>query len=471
MGCREDHKVGYATYMLSGEAEDWWSSPTKREGYISWEAFKACFLGNYFPKDLQKQKAGEFLELKQGVMSIGEYAAKFHELMTYWPHFQHESSKEDLCAQFENGLRADICTAMSVFQVTDLPTLLTAACSHYGKMGHPTSACWFAPQKSRSVSGSNKLAPKSSSGSKSNVQGKVFAMTGSEAVKFDDLIRVSTPTDKPLITSYICLGCSVMIHGRNFLVDLIFLPLSQLDIVLGMDWLSSNHVLLDCKEKTLIFGANVLGDPKITFIILFSAEAERSVKVEHIPLVNEFLEVFPEDVTKLPPERKIEFTIDLMPRASPVSIAPYPSVFSKIDLRSGYHQIRVKNGDIPKTVFRTRHGHYEYLVMPFGVTNALAVFMDYMNRIFHQYQDQFVVVFIDDILIYLKSHEEHAEHLRIVLQILSKRQLYAKFSKYKFWLSQIQFLGHVVSCEGIMVDPAKVEVVSQWSKPTTLMEV
>ena len=111
------------------------------------------------------------------------------------------------------------------------------------------------------------------------------------------------------------------------------------------------------------------------------------------------------------------------------------SVFSKIDLRSGYHQLKIKESDVPKTAFRTRYGHYEFLVMPFGLTNAPAAFMDLMNRVFHPYLDQFVIVFIDDILVYSKSTEEHALHLQIVLQTLRDRQLYAKFSKCEFWLN------------------------------------
>ena len=120
-------------------------------------------------------------------------------------------------------------------------------------------------------------------------------------------------------------------------------------------------------------------------------------------------------------------------------------VYSKIDLRTGYHQLRVRDTDIPKTSFRTRYGHYEFTVMPFGLTNAPAAFMDLMHRIFQPYLDQFVVVFVDDILIYSQSKWEHECHLRIVLQLLRDHQLYAKFSKCEFWLTEVRFLGHVVS--------------------------
>src|ERR1044072_1820914 len=147
------------------------------------------------------------------------------------------------------------------------------------------------------------------------------------------------------------------------------------------------------------------------------------------------------------------------------------AVSSKIDFRSGYHQIRVKKEEIQKTAFRTRYGHYEYLVMPFGVTNAPAVFMDYMNRIFHPSLDRFVVVFIDDILVYSKNEEEHREHLRQVLQILRAKKLYANAAKCEFWLEEIKFLGHVISREGIAVDPSKVEAVMAWERPKTVTEI
>ncbi|GJU59652.1 putative reverse transcriptase domain-containing protein [Tanacetum coccineum] len=256
-------------------------------------------------------------------------------------------------------------------------------------------------------------------------------------------------------------------------------------------------------------------------------------RLEDIPVVREFPEVFPEDLPSLPPVRQVEFQIDLIPGATPVARAPYrlapsemqelsnqlqeladrgfirpstspwgapvlfvkkkdrsfrmcidyrelnkltvknryplprindlfdqlqgSSVYSKIDLRSGYHQLRVRDEDIPKTAFRTRYGHYEFQVMPFGLTNAPAVFMDLMNRVCKPYLDKFVIVFIDDILIYSRNKEEHANHLRIILELLKKEKLYAKFSKCDFWIRIVQFLGHLIDSQGLHVDPAKIE--------------
>nr|GFC48408.1 transposon Tf2-9 polyprotein [Tanacetum cinerariifolium] len=204
----------------------------------------------------------------------------------------------------------------------------------------------------------------------------------------------------------------------------------------------------------------------------------------------------------IPPVREVEFNIELIPGAEPISKAPYrmapvelkelkdqlqellergfirpsvspwgaPVLFVKKkdgSMRLCYHQLRVKEQDISKTAFRTRYGHYEFLVMPFGLTNAPAIFMDLMNRIFHEFLDKFVIVFIDDILVFSKSKEEHEDHLRTVLQTLRQEKLYAKFSKCEFWLSSVAFLGHIVSAEGVTMDPAKVEAITKWPRPTT----
>ena len=145
-------------------------------------------------------------------------------------------------------------------------------------------------------------------------------------------------------------------------------------------------------------------------------------------------------------------------------------VYSKIDLRTSYHQLRVREDDILKIAFRTLYGHFKFTAMPFGLTNAPAAFMDLMNRVFQPYLDQFVAVFVDDILIYSQSEVEHEDHLRIVLQLLRDHHLYAKFSKCEFWLIEVGFLGHVVSASSVS-DPGNVEAVISWERPKSVFEI
>ncbi|WJX12848.1 hypothetical protein P8452_03301 [Trifolium repens] len=372
-------------------------------------------------------------------------------------------------------------------------------------------------------------------------------------------LNVLTPA-KDLVVNTACLHCLVVIQNRDFLVNLVCLPLLSLEIILGMNWLSYHYVILDCARKLVFFpepgvrrylSANRLsvvmcnGEPEIVSLASLGVKSE--IRIEEIRVVQDFQDVFPSEIPAFPPCREVEFFIDLQPGTGPISesayrMAPaelvelkgqiedllekgfirpsvspwgapvllvkkkdgksrlcvdyrklnkvtiknrYPlpriddlmdqlrgaSVFSKIDLKSGYHQIRVRDEDIQKTAFRTRYGHYEFLVMPFGVTNAPAIFMAYMNRIFHSFLDKFVVVFIDDILVYSKSEEEHVEHLRLVLQVLRECKLYANPSKCDFWLEEVNFLGHVISKEGIAVDPAKIDTVLSWKQPQTVTDV
>jgi hypothetical protein len=147
------------------------------------------------------------------------------------------------------------------------------------------------------------------------------------------------------------------------------------------------------------------------------------------------------------------------------------NIFSKIDLRSGYHQVRIKEEDTRKTTFRTRYGHYEFVVVPFGLTNAPTTFMCLMNGVFRDFLDKFVIVFLDDILIYSKTEEEHEKHLRMVLQVLREHQLYAKLSKCTFYQKKIHYLGHIVSEDGIAVDPENIEAIKSWPAPTNISEV
>ncbi|XP_042404529.1 uncharacterized protein LOC121994622 [Zingiber officinale] len=212
---------------------------------------------------------------------------------------------------------------------------------------------------------------------------------------------------------------------------------------------------------------------------LISTDDSSSPQLSDIPVVREYPDVFPDELPGLPPRRQVEFAIELIPGTAPTSKAPYRMAPKELDelkvqlqelLDRGF--IRpIRDSDIQKTAFRTRYGHYEFLVMPFGLTNAPAVFMDLMNRIFLEYLDQFVIVFIDDILIYSRSEEEHAQHLRIVLETLRRHHLYAKFSKCAFWLSSVGFLGHVVSSRGISVDPQKIEAITSWEQPKSVQEI
>ncbi|GKE36437.1 putative reverse transcriptase domain-containing protein, partial [Tanacetum coccineum] len=218
-------------------------------------------------------------------------------------------------------------------------------------------------------------------------------------------------------------------------------------------------------------------------------------RLKDVPIICDFPEVFPDDFSGLPPPRQVEFRIDLVPGAAPVAQAPYrlaPSEMKElsvqlqeplekgfirpssspwgasIDLRLGYHQLRIKEEDILITAFRTRYGHFEFQVMPFGLTNAPAVFMDLMNRVCKPYLDKFIIVFIEDILVYSKDKKEHEKHLKIILELLKKERLYAKFSKCDFWLDLVQFCGHVIDHDSVHVDPAKIEAIRNWAIPTTL---
>src|SRR4051812_38317216 len=343
----------------------------------------------------------------------------------------------------------------------------------------------------------------------------------------------------------------VAIEGLVFLASLIALKSSDIDVILGMDWLSRQNAILDCKAKsvklnhpsgqTIDYTSQSYRTPMHTLNVLPLPD------LEDIPVVRDFSDVFPEELSGMPPDRCVEFIVDLMPGTAPISGRPYKmaprelaelkiqletllakgfirprsspwgcpvlfvmkkdgtermcvdyrplnlvtiknkyplprindlydqlagsSVFSKMDLRLGYHQIKIRNEDIPKTAFTTRYGLYEYIVMSFGLTNAPATFSRLMNSIFMEYLDKFVVIYLDDIFIYSKNEEEHAEHLRLVLMKLREHRLYAKFSKCEFWLPEVTYLGHVISAKGIAVNPERVQAVLDWTPPESVKQV
>ncbi|KAJ9557756.1 hypothetical protein OSB04_012370 [Centaurea solstitialis] len=385
---------------------------------------------------------------------------------------------------------------------------------------------------------------------------------------------VDTANGVTLVADRVFRDCSLVLDNHDFFVDLIPIDIRGFDVVIGMDWLIKNRAVIICYERMVqipvrnrdylyIYGERRTGDVKIismlktlrcitkgcTSFMAYVLDATKEVKktVKDVPIVCEFQDVFPDDLPGLPPDRQVEFHIDLAPGAAPIAKTPYrlapaemtemrnqlkelldkgfiqpstspwgapvlfvkkkdgsfrmcidyrelnkvtiknkyplpriddlfdqlqgASYFSKIDLRSGYHQLRVREEDVPKTAFRTRYGHYEFLVMPFGLSNAPAAFMDMMNRVCRPMLDKSVIVFIDDILVYSKSEAEHATHLREMLELLRKEKLYAKFSKCEFWLRRVQFLGHVISGDGVSVEPSKIEAIQKWEQPKNASEI
>ncbi|GKA32480.1 putative reverse transcriptase domain-containing protein [Tanacetum coccineum] len=250
-------------------------------------------------------------------------------------------------------------------------------------------------------------------------------------------------------------GCKLEIKGHIFEIDLIPFGNGSFDVIIGMDWLPNYKAKIICHEKVVRIPLSngkvlrVLGErleEKARILMSFKAN-ER--KQEEIVVVRDFPEVFPDDLSRLPPIREIEFRIKLIPGATPFleiddlfDQLQGSQFFSKTDLWSRYRQLRVHEDDIPKTEFRTRYRHFEFTVMPF-----------------------------DDILIYSKTREEHVKHLRLVLGLLKKEKLYAKFSKCEFWLREVQFLGHVINGNRIHVDPSKIEAVKNWKALRTPTEV
>nr|AAX95140.1 retrotransposon protein, putative, Ty3-gypsy sub-class [Oryza sativa Japonica Group]ABA92431.1 retrotransposon protein, putative, Ty3-gypsy subclass [Oryza sativa Japonica Group] len=364
------------------------------------------------------------------------------------------------------------------------------------------------------------------SGASHSFISKRFARThGLSVVELKIPMQVHTPGND-MRTAHYCPSVTIEIKRSPFLSNLVLLESKDLDVILGMDWLTRNKGVIDCASRTITL-TNDRGE-KITFLSPASQKSVASLnqaaivgqtetveksprKLEDIPIVQEYPEVFLEDLTTMPPKREIEFRIDLAPGTAPIYKRPYrmaanelAEVKKQVDeqLQKGYirpstspwgapvifvekkyktkrmcvdyralNELRIREEDIPKTAFTTRYRLFECTVMSFGLTNAPAFFMNLMNKVFMEFLDKFVVVFIDDILIYSKSEEEHEQHLRLVLEKLKEHQLYAKFSKCDFWLSEVKFLGHIISAQGVAVDPSNVESVTKWTPPKTVSQI
>ncbi|GJR69578.1 putative reverse transcriptase domain-containing protein [Tanacetum coccineum] len=299
---------------------------------------------------------------------------------------------------------------------------------------------------------------------KSFISISLASMLNIPPITIDTFYDIEMVDGNLVSTNTVIQGCTLTLLDQPLEIDLMPIKLGSFDVVIGMDWLSRYHAKILCDEKVVHIPIN--GE---TLIIRVMEKKSDEKRLEDIPVVREFPEVFLEDLHGLPPLNKLTVkNCYPLPRIDDLfDQLQGSSVYSKIDLRSCYHQLRIRDEDIPKTIFRTRYGHCEFQVMPFGLTNAPAVFMDLMNRVCKPYLDKFVIVLIDDFLIYSRNKEEHANHLRMILELLRKEKLYAKFSKCDFWIRIVQFLGHLIDSQGLHVDPAKIEAVKNWASPTT----
>ncbi|GJU18474.1 retrotransposon protein, putative, ty3-gypsy subclass [Tanacetum coccineum] len=469
LGCTDEFKSRLASYKLEGDALNWWKAFKQAKGgetyvtTLSWKDFRDVFFLQYFPRsEQQKYKREYHTILQRDGETSGEFMKRFLRLAGFVG--KKAGPPEEQAKHFKWTLFDWSLDGIVNMEFTNVAQVANAArnieilrerrgnnqrgydqkgydgrsydkqvqkgypdyassppCDTCGKL-HPRKACHMNDGNSGRGNRNNKQPA---------AKGQVFYLT-------KDQIRSA---------------------------NLFPLDMNDFDIILGMDWLTEHRTTIVCHTKRVIFGdldnpefiyhGSQLGKPikiisalKVRALISHGCEGflasikDTSLDGPHLEsclVIREFLDVFPEELPGIPPEHEVEFSIELIPGTGPISKAPYR--MAPIELKELKEQLQellehdfirpsVSPQDIPKTAFCTRYGHYEFLVMPFGQTNAPTVFMDLMNRVFHEYLDKFVIVFIDDILVYSKTKEEHEDHLRIVLGTLRQKKLYAKFSKF-----------------------------------------
>ncbi|GJU98295.1 putative reverse transcriptase domain-containing protein [Tanacetum coccineum] len=604
--CKERDKVKFATATLQGRALTWWNGRIASMGIDAangtpWTEVRKWMTEEFFPRSVLQRLEQELMvepeqvKVEQYIRGLSKNirgdvtSSKPADIDEAVREGDRGDNRRDYNSQ-QNQRRAN-AGAMTNAAPNDNKVCPKCKnkkhagdcwkCGKCGKLGHKTAACWSLDRKDVTCFNCNekghrkrdcpKLKKNGQGADKSFVSTNFSTLIDIEPVELDTCYEVELADGKVVSTNNVLIGCTLNLLNRSFPIDLMVIELGSFDIIIGMDWLSRYDAAILCGEKKVripLEGKTLVieGDRnnsrlKIVscikarkyiengcelFLAQVTKQESKEKRLEDVPVIRDFPEVFPEELPRLLPPRQVEFRIDLIPGAAPVArasyhLAPskmkelskqlqelskkgfirpssspwgapvlfvkkkdgsfrmcidyqelnkltiknrYPlsriddlfdqlqgfSVYSKIDLRYGYHQLRIREEDIPITAFRTRYGHYEFQVMPFRLTNAPAIFMDLMNRVCKPYLDKFVIVLIDDILIYSKNKEEHGEHLKTILNLLRSEKLYTKISKCDFWLDSMQFLGHVIDSSGVHADPAKIEAIKNWAAPTTPTE-
>nr|GEY17703.1 reverse transcriptase domain-containing protein [Tanacetum cinerariifolium] len=571
--CAKVRKVKFATATLHGRALTWWNSQRLEDKLrhlklrdMNIAAYKerfnelALLCPDAFPNEKKKVELyikglpeiikGETMSSRP--ITLNEAVRMAHALMEHKIQAKNERIAEGHKAKDCRGKNVALGAAVQ-------PNIVCYRC---GERGHKSTECLKkADIRDGNIQGQayvirdveNNQGPNvvmgtlllnncyatmlfDSGADKSFVDIKFSHMIDIKPVKLNSSYEVELANGKVVSTNSVLKCCTLNLLDHLFDINLMPIELGTFDVIVGMDWLverdaiivyGRKEVYVPYRNKTLVVKSDsgvsrlkVISCIKARKYIergsqLFIAQVTEKLKkqLQDVPVICNFLEVFPDDLPVLPPPRQVEFKIKLIPGAAPVARAPYRLASSElkelsdqlkelsekgfirsssspwgalvlfvkkkdesfrmcIDYRE-LNKLTVKNReeDIPISVFRTRYGHFEFQVMPFGLTNMPAVFMDLMNRVCKPYLDKFVIVFIDDILIYSKNKKDHEKHLKTILELLKNEKLYAKFSKCDFWLESVHFLGHVIDSDGVHVDPAKVEAIRNWSTPTTPTEV
>nr|GEV17981.1 reverse transcriptase domain-containing protein [Tanacetum cinerariifolium] len=444
----EGKKVKFVAATLQGPVLTWWNAKVSTMG-------------------LETVNQMPWIEMKQ--LITAEF--RFNELDLMCPRMvELERVKVDAYIQgLTNNIKGEVTSSK--------PDNLNEACHKCGKVGH--KARYY--KEKNVATGENAMTIPT-------------CYNCGEQVKIRASYEVELVDGRVVSTNIILKGFTLNLVNHIFEINLMPTELGTFDVIIGMDLLVKHNVVIISGEKVVCvpYGNKMLivksdkGVSRLKFISCIKArkyvkrgchfflahvteKKSKEKRLEDVHVIRDFPKVFPEELPGLPPSRQVEFQIDLVPGAAPIARAPYRlapsemrellvqlqellkkgfirlSVYSKIDLRSGYHQLRIKEEDIPITAFKTRYGHFGFQVMPFGLTNPPAMFMDLMNRICKPYLDKSIIVFIDDILVYSKDKEEHEKHLKIILELLKKES-------------------------GVHVDPTKIESIKNWAAPTTPME-
>ncbi|GJV93987.1 putative reverse transcriptase domain-containing protein [Tanacetum coccineum] len=589
--CVEGKKVKFAAATLEGPALTWWKTKVATMGLetvnqMPWTEIQQLMTTEFYPIEEIQRMENELWNLKIKEYDIVAYTQRFNELALMcprmvepervkvdayirgkkqkWENLQGGNSsgkgnqKDNSRQTLQNNQKQGKARAM-VTAPTDgkLPLCERCFTRHVGQCTIKCHKCGKEPMFEEG---------------EAEVHGQAYAIKDADP-KGPNVVTGTFLLNNRYASVLFDSGSDRSFVNTRFSSLLDIKPIKIEDSYeVDMDWLVKHNAVIVCGEKVvrIPYGNKTLidegdrGGSRLNIISCIKArkyveqgchlflahvtkKKSKEKRMEDVPIIRDFLEVFPEERPRLPPPRQVEFRIDLVPGAAPVARAPYriapsemkemsvqlqellekgfirpslsplgapvlfvkkkdgsfrmcidyhelnkltvknrypllriddlfdhlqgSSVYSKIDLRSGYHQLRIIEEDILITAFRTRYGHFEFHVMPFGLTNAHAVFMDLMNRVCKLYLDKFVIVFIDIILVYSKGEEEHGKNLKIILELLKKERLYAKFSKCDFWLNSVQFMGYVIDRSGVHVDPAKIEAIKSWVAPTTPTEV